>query len=313
MNETFSDTISVELILSGPQSKLVREVKLRSKDDPVLKAKVKALFAGSKFSRIPYKDVVKLSQSDDINEDALGDLSAEQIGYAVRFNTFGSNSGGIFHSKDDLANSTFAGLWLEPSFFNHDDNPNVCWVVMGNLMVMRAATDIKAGDELTITYSCELRINERRKTLKDYAFNYDLNHSDKTLLESISNKSDLISNLKIQSQKSKNDKQKMEILNRAIKINNSIIKEHYPLIADNQPIVMGVLYDKMDLYLGVGNRKKAKEAAIQILDSFPCYVNEDFLHTIMESFPGKADVDLYEALQKCVELIYGTKNLEMFF
>ena len=72
MNETFSDTISVELILSGPQSKLVREVKLRSKDDPILKAKVKALFAGSKFNRIPYKDVVKLSQSEDMNEDDLG-------------------------------------------------------------------------------------------------------------------------------------------------------------------------------------------------------------------------------------------------
>ena len=83
----------------------------------------------------------------------LEELSAEQIGYAVKFNAFGSNSGTFVKHKNGqlppntLSNSTFAGLWFEPSFFNHDDNPNVCWAVMGNLLVARAATKIKGKAE----------------------------------------------------------------------------------------------------------------------------------------------------------------------
>ncbi|XP_063715058.1 uncharacterized protein LOC134842581 isoform X3 [Symsagittifera roscoffensis] len=318
LDQILTDTVAPELILSGPQSKLVRDIKIKAKEDFSLNAKLRGLYAGSKFNRIPTRDMIEMTQSQNVQK-LQEELSAEQIGYAVKFNAFGSNSGTFVKHKNGqlppntLSNSTFAGLWFEPSFFNHDDNPNVCWAVMGNLLVARAATKIKAGEELTITYSCELRITERKNTLKDYGFNYDLIYENKQKLELLTQKSEAVSELILQSQNTKNEQHRVDLLNRAIKLNNSVIRDHYSRISDLQPLVMGFLYDQMQLYLATKHERKAKETAIKILDFFPCYVNEDLLQTILTSFSLSLNPELLESLQKCVKLIYGTNNISLFY
>ena len=88
-------------------------------------------------------------------------IESERVGYAVKFNTFGSNTN--FLSKD-CNNSTIAGLWFEPSFLNHDDNPNVCWAVIGNLMVARASSDI-AGNKLHFTLDAYGNEVKKRKNI----------------------------------------------------------------------------------------------------------------------------------------------------
>jgi len=45
------------------------------------------------------------------------------------------------------------GLWPLPAMCNHDDWPNATYTVSNDVLVLRAARDIDAGDEICITYT----------------------------------------------------------------------------------------------------------------------------------------------------------------
>ena len=63
------------------------------------------------------------------------------------------------------------GLWSKACMFNHSCVPNCCYGFLGNLLVVRAAVDIKAGDELMISYlSAHDVLEERDMKLKKRGF-----------------------------------------------------------------------------------------------------------------------------------------------
>ena len=124
--------------------------------------------------------------------------------------------------------------------------------------------------------------------------------------------SNKVTELKLASQKSKKEKQKQEILNKAISLNNNTIGKFQQYLQKNQALNVSLLYDQMDLYLAVDNYNKAKESLIEILTNHSCYVNEDLLKTAFTSFP-KVDTQLLNCLEQVTSLIYGTRNLPQIY
>ncbi|KAL1569917.1 methyltransferase [Salvia divinorum] len=59
------------------------------------------------------------------------------------------------------------GLWILASFINHSCDPNVRRVHVGDYMVVHAARDVKAGEELTLAYFDVLAPREKRREMAD--------------------------------------------------------------------------------------------------------------------------------------------------
>ncbi|GBF88897.1 hypothetical protein Rsub_01396 [Raphidocelis subcapitata] len=69
----------------------------------------------------------------------------------------------------ELSPESVAGLWPEFALLNHSCAPNTCAAPFGNVLVVRAATPILAGEELTTCYLGEPRlapIRARRAALR---------------------------------------------------------------------------------------------------------------------------------------------------
>ena len=57
-----------------------------------------------------------------------------------------------------------SGIWIMPSYINHSCWPNSVRSFLGNLLIVRAARDIPAGGEITMTYiNNESGVQERQK------------------------------------------------------------------------------------------------------------------------------------------------------
>ena len=57
-----------------------------------------------------------------------------------------------------------SGVWIMPSYINHSCWPNSVRSFLGNLLIVRAARDIPAGEEITMTYiENESGVQERQK------------------------------------------------------------------------------------------------------------------------------------------------------
>ncbi|CAE8664547.1 unnamed protein product, partial [Polarella glacialis] len=56
-----------------------------------------------------------------------------------------------------------AGLWPLPSMCNHCDQPNMTYSLLGRMLVLRAARDIKQGEELCISYTGWDKLDSERK------------------------------------------------------------------------------------------------------------------------------------------------------
>ena len=171
---------------------------------------------------------------------------------------------------------------------------------------------ILVGEELTITYTCELRYAERKATLRDYGFEYKIDKVPHDVMKSIIIASDKVTELKLSSQKAKKEKQKQEHLNKAIVLNNSTIDKFQHYLSKNQALHVSLLYDQMDLYLAVGNHQKAKNSLVTILNNHVSYVNEDLLKTAFSSFP-KVDSALLNSLEEVSNFIYGTRNVPQIY
>ncbi|XP_057777201.1 methyltransferase FGSG_00040 [Salvia miltiorrhiza] len=59
------------------------------------------------------------------------------------------------------------GLWILASFINHSCDPNVRRLHVGDHMVVHAARDVKAGEELTLAYFDVLAPREKRREMAD--------------------------------------------------------------------------------------------------------------------------------------------------
>lgn len=66
------------------------------------------------------------------------------------------------------------GIWLRASYMNHSCVPNTTVALIGDMMIVRAARDIKAGEEILTSYvSVTARFPEREKKLGFWGFQCD--------------------------------------------------------------------------------------------------------------------------------------------
>lgn len=74
----------------------------------------------------------------------------------VKFNAFSTEGDGVatanVNGADRVAQRSRVGLWCRASRFNHSCKPNAHWNVLGDLMIVRLARDVAAGEELLVSY-----------------------------------------------------------------------------------------------------------------------------------------------------------------
>lgn len=64
-----------------------------------------------------------------------------------------------------------SGLWIIPSYFNHSCCPNLIRIFFSDVMLIYTKFDIKAGEELNISYiGFEPCFESRQSSLKSYEF-----------------------------------------------------------------------------------------------------------------------------------------------
>lgn len=71
----------------------------------------------------------------------------------------------VLESQEDAALSRYStdGLWVLPSFLNTGSKTNIIAICLGDVLVCKAATDIKKGEELLINYTIEREWSKREE------------------------------------------------------------------------------------------------------------------------------------------------------
>lgn len=88
-------------------------------------------------------------EEEEEEDDDVPKLDPRRIMDIMLLNSFE----GEFTSRDPVNPKTrFCGLWLIPSLINHSCHRNASRLVVGDAMIIHAAADICAGEEITITY-----------------------------------------------------------------------------------------------------------------------------------------------------------------
>ena len=133
-------------------------------------AKVKAAVAGTRVEGAS----AETQGSSDL-PGGVDRVTAKRIAKTVSLNCFGdAQSDRAIAASREQAVTSHIGLWPEMSFINHSCAPNAINYVVGNTIIIRAAQDVAAGQEITISYlgrpqldHVETRID---KLEEDYGF-----------------------------------------------------------------------------------------------------------------------------------------------
>lgn len=101
-----------------------------------------------------------------IMRDSAPVIDTFQIHDIVARNAFGPGPvySGSNYGEGEVNNAS-AGLWIMASYTNHSCIPNAKKESIGDLMVLRAARPIRAGDEITHSYDSSSDYNERAAAL----------------------------------------------------------------------------------------------------------------------------------------------------
>lgn len=101
-------------------------------------------------------------------------VDAFQAQTIAEFNGFGCPAirSSLDDEEDSVAGST--GIWLQASYMNHSCLPNTSRAFIGDMMIVRAARDIKAGEEILTSYQSSLAAFPKRKeNFKPWGFQCD--------------------------------------------------------------------------------------------------------------------------------------------
>jgi hypothetical protein len=86
----------------------------------------------------------------------------------MQLNAFGFN--GLTPQGDiDSKGQMGCGIWVMPSFINHSCWPTACRSFLGDMMMVRAARDLAAGEQVLLNYLNQVpteRFGDREKHLK---------------------------------------------------------------------------------------------------------------------------------------------------
>ncbi|CAE7262252.1 SET5 [Symbiodinium pilosum] len=111
------------------------------------------------------EEIQELDEILKFNQIALSDIDSSEA--QVRVNS----------------DSQRSGLWLLASFINHSCCPNVQRVILHDRMVVRAAQDLQAGEELVDSYVQVLQPVHRRRSELERSYRFRCN-CDRCVLES---------------------------------------------------------------------------------------------------------------------------------
>lgn len=108
---------------------------------------------------------------------------------------------GEFNSwPDPSPANSFSGLWLLPSLINHSCFRNTTRLVVGEAMIIHAAADIQAGEEITISYVDVMApLKQRQETCRAMRFGFNCECKrcvlEKSLEQSLKEVSERFNNL----------------------------------------------------------------------------------------------------------------------
>jgi hypothetical protein len=154
---------AAEATTSANETTKVKKLLTSKKKSAGFGAKVKAAVEGK-----------KASETSDL-PGGVDRATAKRIATCVSLNCFGDDHDDrVISALRQVPVTSHVGLWPEMCFLNHSCAPNAINYCYGDEIVIRAAQEISAGQEITISYlgrpqldSCQTRID---KLEEDYGF-----------------------------------------------------------------------------------------------------------------------------------------------
>lgn len=116
-------------------------------------------------------------------------MTARRVAKATSLNCFGdSHSDKALNDCRDQPVTSHVGLWPEMCYINHSCAPNSINYVIGDVMVIRAAQDLKGGQEVTISYLGRPQLDHVQSRIdkleEDYGFRCECERCTMELIHS---------------------------------------------------------------------------------------------------------------------------------
>lgn len=145
---------------TGTQAMLLSSLVKKMTDSPSLAPELLKLYDG-KYGRIGKEGQVL---------DGVPILDTFQLQAINEYNTFGFPAG---RTSEEFAKSASrnedhsSGIWVQASYINHSCISNASRSFIGDLMIVRATTDISQGTEITMSYrTVDWNTEERQKLMQ---------------------------------------------------------------------------------------------------------------------------------------------------
>lgn len=132
------------------------------------------------------RKLLRFAHPDALEALYSGPSAAFDVAGVVRYNSFAAEGDGIASANLNAADrgggvgatvrpvTAPIGLWIRASRFNHSCQSAAHWNVLGDLLIVRLARDVAAGDEITISYHPSVDTYERtQRKLAHYGFECD--------------------------------------------------------------------------------------------------------------------------------------------
>ncbi|MCO5579122.1 hypothetical protein L7F22_032974 [Adiantum nelumboides] len=139
------DAFGTKNITVSMQEDMVSELVRKGNESSALLRKIYSLASStmSTSMEVPSMDMLTKNAGPGDNVDAA-EVDIERIQQIVQSNGF--------NQEPMMYDYCCAGIWLLPSFINHSCIPNACRAHVGKGLLIHAAAEIKAGEEITMPY-----------------------------------------------------------------------------------------------------------------------------------------------------------------
>lgn len=160
---SFLVNINTDRIDYGAQAQRLYDMIDKIRCNPTQASEFLDLFDGGNF------------KSKKVNHvDGAVVLDVFQVQLISELNGFGCPSIRSSFDGEDQVYRESSGIWLRASYMNHSCIPNTFPAFIGDMMIVRAACDIKAGEEILTSYTSTMApFPERKKKLAFWGFQCD--------------------------------------------------------------------------------------------------------------------------------------------
>lgn len=155
------------------QAHLTQTIARRLMEDPSLADVFGLLYAGPAYPIPQSFSIARLKPREDVTSAPI-DIDTARIEAVRTWNSFGRRRLGYavergtdddYPGEEGIRTRVPAGLYVLPSLANHACNPSARFDFLGESMYLRATRDLKAGDEVTISYASGCGYEDRTAAL----------------------------------------------------------------------------------------------------------------------------------------------------